>query len=307
MAERDNPPRISVVIPHYNDPEALRHCLAALRSQEGARDGLELIVVDNGSEALPSGICAEVPGVQLLSEPEPGPGPARSRGAGQARGEIVAFIDADCRAAPGWSAAIAAAFDDPSTQIAGGDVRIAPQRDSQMSATEAYESVFGYRMHLYIERDGYAATCNMAVRRDIFAAVGPFAGIGMAEDMDWGRRATALGYHHTYVPEMRVYTPARRDFGELTRKWDRHIAHFYAENRTRPAAQARWLARTALVAASPAAELITVARSDRVSGFSNRAKALAVVTRLRLWRASQMLRLAFGADPDQLAAGWRKS
>ena len=139
------------------------------------------------------------------------------------------------------------------------------------------------------------------VRREIFAAVGPFAGIGVAEDMDWGRRATALGYRHTYVPEMRVRTPARRDFAELARKWDRHIAHFYAENRAgRLAGRRRSCAgspATALVAASPLGE-VAHHRPLRPAGpAGDRGRALAGVTRLRLYRAGRMLRLALGADP----------
>jgi glycosyltransferase involved in cell wall biosynthesis len=299
-------PRLSVVIPHYNDPAALATCLAALAAQRNDGVPFEVLVVDNGSAEPPAAICAGVPGVRLLAEPTPGPGPARSRGAAEARAAVIAFVDADCRPEPGWILAIDRAFADPASEIVGGDVHIAPADPARMTVIEAYESVFGYRMRLYIERDGYAATCNMAVRREIFAAVGPFAGIAVAEDMDWGRRATALGYRPRYVPAMRVTTPARRDFAELARKWDRHLAHFYAENRGRPGARLRWLAQAALVAASPLGEVVTVARSDRLTGPGDRGRALLGVTRLRLWRAGRMLGLALGTDPDRLAGSWRR-
>jgi GT2 family glycosyltransferase len=147
----------------------------------------------------------------------------------------------------------------------------------------------------------------MAVRRDVFAAVGPFAGIDAAEDMDWGRRARALGYRHAYVPEMRVSTPARRDFAELARKWDRHLAHFFEENRGRTLAGPRWWLRTALVAASPLVEAPTIWRSNRLARPVDRWRALCGVTRIRLYRSRQMLRLALGTDPDVLAHGWRRS
>jgi glycosyltransferase involved in cell wall biosynthesis len=300
-------PRISVVIPHYNDEAALEADLAALDAQRGDGVRFEIIVVDNGSARLPAAVCARHPEVRLLSERTPGPGPARSHGAENARGAILAFVDSDCCPDPGWILAIDRAFADPEVQIIGGDVRIAPLAPDRMTVVEAYESVFAYRIHLYITRDNYTGTGNMAVRREIFAAVGPFAGIGVAEDMDWGRRATAMGLPLTYVPEMRVRTPARRDFAELARKWDRHIAHFYAENRERPAARLRWLIRTALVAASPLGEVVRIARTDRLARAGDRGRALAGVTRLRLYRAGRMLRLGLGADPARLAHGWRES
>lgn len=301
----DETPRISVVIPHHDDPE-LGRCLAALAAQRDDGIPFEILVVDNGSAQPPVAACAAHPGVQLLAEPTPGPGPARTTGARAARAPVIAFLDADCRPDPGWITAIDRAFADPATQIVGGDVRIAADDPARLTVVEAYESVFGYRQKLYITRDGYAATCNMAVRREILAAVGAFAGLGTAEDMDWGRRATAMGYRHAYLPEMRVSTPARPDFAALARKWDRHVAHFWAETRTRPAGRLRWLALTAAVAASPLAEIRTIARSDRLARPADRARALAGVTRLRLYRAGRMLGLALGADPARLAGGWRQ-
>jgi hypothetical protein len=176
-----------------------------------------------------------------------------------------------------------------------------------MTVTEAYESVFGYRFELYIARDRYAGTGNLAVRREVFEAVGPFAGLDVAEDMEWGQRASALGHLPAYVPEMRVYTPARRDFAELARKWDRHVAHFWEQNRARRLAAPRWLMLTAVVAASPLFEVRAVWRSDRLTRGADRWRALAGVTRIRLWRARRMLGLALGRDPAELAGSWRRA
>ena len=262
-------PQISVVIPHLNQPDLLGRCLGALAGQQAAPafevPAFEVIVVDNGSSTPPAAVCAGF-GARLLAESTPGPGPARSRGAAAAQGEILAFIDADCRAEPDWLAAIARRFADPQVEIIGGDVRIAPEDPRHLTATEAYESIYGYRMKLYIERDRYAATCNMAVRREIFERVGPFAGISVAEDMDWGRRATALGYRHRYAPEMRIATPARGSFGELARKWNRHIAHDFAMRPAGLAPRLAWVVRALALGASPLAEIGRIAGSDRLGG-----------------------------------------
>ncbi|MCX8508750.1 MAG: glycosyltransferase family A protein, partial [Rhodobacteraceae bacterium] len=101
---------ISVIVPHFNQPDYLDRCLASLLPQAS---GAEIIVVDNGSTVRPEPVVARYPGVILLEERTQGPGPARSHGARSAKGDLLAFIDADCVADPGWLAAIGRAFADP--------------------------------------------------------------------------------------------------------------------------------------------------------------------------------------------------
>lgn len=306
----DAKPRISVVIPHLNHPDALRRGLAALAAQRPEAGGgvpFEIIVVDNGSRERPDATCAAFPFVRLAEAPEPGPGPARNRGARLARGAILAFIDADCIAAPDWIAAIDGHFKrHPEAQVVGGDVRIAPADPARATAIEAYESIYGYRMKLYVERDHYCGAGNMAVRRETFRAVGDFAGISVAEDMDWGRRATALGISIDYAPEIRIATPARKSFAELARKWDRHIAHDFEDLATRRFGRLRWAARCAAIAVSPLAELPRVLRSDRVAGRRERALAFLCLARIRLYRAWRMLKLLFGGDGASMSGAWNR-
>ena len=273
-------PVISVVIPHLNQPDMLDRCLAALMG--GRRRPDEVIVVDNGSDSPPEAVCTAHPGVRLLTEPEPGPGPARNRGVAAARGELLAFLDADCIAGPDWLAEAEAAMANPSAEILGGDVRIALADSARPGMIEAYESVYAYRMDRYIARQNFTGTGNLVVRRRVLEAVGPFAGLGMAEDRDWGHRATAMGYRIRYVPAMRVYHPARPSFAALFRKWDRQMAHDFAAVRARRFGRWRWGLKTVAMALSPLAELPRVLGCDRIQGPRARMLALAGVTRVRL-------------------------
>lgn len=296
--------RLSVVIPHLNQPQMLARCLASLAAGSRAPD--EVFVVDNGSREMPVAICAGHPGVTLLSEATPGPGPARNRGIAAATGDVLAFIDADCIADPGWLVAIEAQMADPAAQILGGDVRIALADPARMTMVEAYETVYAYRMDRYIARQGFTGTGNLAVRRAILADVGPFAGIGVAEDMDWGRRATARGYRLRFVPQMRVYHPARANLTELAVKWDRHLAHEYIAARSAPRQRLKWLAKTLAMPFSPLAELPQLLTTDRLTTPGQRALALAALTRIRLHRARRMAWLTLGGNPETLAGAWNR-
>jgi glycosyltransferase involved in cell wall biosynthesis len=286
---------ISVIIPHLNQPEALEACLASLDAQIFPRGDFEVVVVDNGSRALPLDVIRRRAGVRLLQERQPGPGPARNAGVAAARGEILAFIDADCRADPRWLDSIARRLPAcaPGTAL-GGDVRIWRENDRQLGAIEAYESVFAYRFKLYIEKHGYSGTGNLAMYRGDFEAVGPFSGIDVAEDMDWGRRARLAGRRFVYVPEMIVFHPARRSLSELCAKWDRQILHYWRMGEGGAAWRLRWALRALLVLASPAVDVATVLASDRISGAGPRFKAIAVMSAVRLHRSAAMLALLGG-------------
>lgn len=304
MAPGRERPLVSVIVPHLNQPDALRICLASLARQDWPADRIELIVVDNGSRELPDLAALGAPDARLLTEATPGPGPARNCGIAAASGALLAFIDADCRADPGWLAAAVAGLAAPGgTGVVGGDVRIDVRDAARLTALEAYESVFAYRQQLYIARDGFSGTGNLAMRRDVYDKVGPFAGIHLAEDMDWGQRARAAGHPPAYRPDMIVYHPARTSMAQLQAKWRRHVAHALATHRERGGSDLIWRLKSAVVLASALPHTAKLLASPRLSGFVNRLRGAGVLLAIRAWRAREMLRQRGGGPGSE---GWNR-
>lgn len=295
---------ISVVIPHFNQEDHLKTGLERLHAQKGVTAAVEIIVVDNGSRRLPEAVCAAWPDVRLLSEATPGPGPARNTGAAAARGDVLAFIDADCHAHPDWLSAIEKAFTEPDTQIIGGDVRVGYADPAHPTFIEPYEAIYSYRNHEHIA-EGFSGTGNLATRPAILADVGPFAGIGVAEDRDWGLRAGAKGYRIRYVPGMIVYHPARASFADLTQKWDRHILHDHARI-AGPLGHLRWLAKAGALAVSPLIEIPTVVTSPRIAGTRERTLAFLCLARIRAYRARAMLRQVWARGAQAERSDWKR-
>ncbi|MGN6284158.1 MAG: glycosyltransferase [Afipia sp.] len=285
-------PLVSVVIPHLNQAEDLEACLASLQMQRLSPALFEIIVVDNGSASPPADIVARWPSARLLHEAVPGPGPARNTGVRHAAGVILAFIDADCRAHPDWLASLVNALQSlPDNTIVGGDVRIWPRNKETLTAVEAYESVFGFRNKLYIERHGYSITANLCARRADLDRIAPFVGIQFAEDMEWGERARSAGFQFRFIPDAIVFHPARRSLRELCVKWDRQIQHYLNMAQGKPAWKFRWVLRSVAVLASPVVDLATVITSDRIQGITTRLKAMMILVAIRLHRAWKMLSL----------------
>ena len=299
-------PRVSIIIPHLNGPELLEHCVAALVAQEPATISREIIVVDNGSRQPPEEVCARFAGVRLETEATPGPGPARNRGAILARGEILAFIDADCLAAPGWLTAIVGYFDThPEIGFVGGDIGIATRSPKGMTAIEAYEAMYSYRAEMFVRRDGYAATGNMAVRRAVFEAVGPFEGIRVYEDVRWGQAARAMGHGLDFVPDALVRTPACDSYAGLCKRIDRHVAHELAETDLAGMGGAKWVLRGLLMAGSPIAELPWLMTTPRLRG-RERWLALGCLASVRLYRAARMFEALFSRRYAGRLATWNR-
>lgn len=308
MTKRDSvsaPIRISVVIPHLNQPAHLRRCLESLMSAVRVPD--EIFVVDNGSQELPTEVVDACAPARLLSEATPGPGPARNTGVAASSGEVLAFIDADCLADAGWLAAVEANIaHEEGAEVLGGDVRIHLVDPDRVTVLEAYESIYAYRMDRYIAREGFTGTGNLAMTRAIFDDVGPFGGLEIAEDRDWGQRATKAGYAIRFVPEMRVYHPARTEFAGLAAKWRRQTAHDYVRDTESLKGRVRFWVKTLAMPLSPLGEIPRIVRCDRLRGVGVKLKAFAGLCRIRLYRAWIMLRLVFGADPLAMSGAWNR-
>ncbi|MBD9374397.1 glycosyltransferase family 2 protein [Rhizobium sp. ARZ01] len=295
---------ISVIIPHFNQENQLVVCLSSLHAQRGVSAAIEFIVVDNASRRMPEAVCAAWPDVTLLSETTPGPGPARNAGAAAANGDVLAFIDADCYAHPDWLHHIEQAFTNPDTQILGGEVLVGYAHPSKHTFLEPYEAIYSYRNKEHIE-EGFSGTGNLAMHPAVLRHVGPFAGIGVAEDRDWGLRSKALGYRTEYLAQMIVYHPARKSFSELTQKWDRHIAHDFEEKMPGTLGIARWIGRTIAVSGSPLFELRTIMTTPRVAGLTQRITAFGCLCAVRIYRGYAMARILL-RGPARDRSDWNR-
>ena len=97
-------PKVSVIVPVYQVEAYLPECLDSILS--GGFSDYELILVDDGTRdgcpAIMEAYAARDARVRLLRKENGGLSSARNAGLDAARGEYVAFLDSDDRAAAGW-------------------------------------------------------------------------------------------------------------------------------------------------------------------------------------------------------------
>jgi glycosyltransferase involved in cell wall biosynthesis len=115
-------PRISVVIPAFNEERFLPRLLASLqRARDSYRQGvsaIEVIVADNGSHDATAAIARSAGCVVVRAKPRV-IAAVRNAGARAARGELLAFIDADTQVHAQTFNAIDDYFADPRNPVAG--------------------------------------------------------------------------------------------------------------------------------------------------------------------------------------------
>ena len=281
---------ISVVVPHFNDLANLDKCLSALAYQTVAKSSFETIVSDNESSCGLKRVEQVIAGrARLVEVSERGAGPTRNGGADAARGEILAFTDSDCVPAPDWIAEGVAAL--ANFDFVGGRVAVSVADEKNVTPTEAFEKVFAFDFERYINRKGFTGSGNLFVTRTIFDAVGGFRA-GVSEDVDWSRRAIAKGYRLGYAPGAVVTHPARRNWKELRRKWERINRETFALEQQAPGGRLRWLLRTMLLPASAIAHAPRVMRCPQLNSRRERAGAMAVLFLSRAWRFGDALKIA---------------
>jgi GT2 family glycosyltransferase len=143
--------------------------------------------------------------------------------------------------------------------------------------------VFAFNNRNYVENHGYSVTANMFTRRDVFGKVGPFR-VGVSEDLDWGRRASGLGFRIKYGADAVVTHPARRQWPDLIRKWRRLTRESYVLTREQSFGRLRWFARSWLFLLSPFVHFQTALRCHELRSLDQRGLAIYGLIRLRTWR-----------------------
>lgn len=286
--QNNSRPFVSVVIPHYNDLARLRVCHDRLQAQSWPRESFEIVVADNNSACGLAAVREAAPSAVVVPAPIQGAGPARNAGVAASHGAIIAFIDSDCVPEPEWLAEGVAALS--RSDFAGGRVVTFPEVSGRPTPVEAYEMVFNFNFRRYIESVGFTGTGNMFVPRAIFDRVGGFRPV-VAEDMEWSFRARRLGYRLGYAERAVVGHPARRNWSELERRWDRMLHEDIALVQEQRHGRMKFALKALAMPVSIAPHVARVLLAPELSTVQARLGAIAVLTRLRLWRAVRMLRL----------------
>jgi len=206
--------RCSVIVCAHNEAEYLAGCLHSLRAQSRPPD--EILVVDNASTDGTRAVAEGVSGVRVVVEPRKGLTTARETARRHATGDVLAYVDADCRSPLEWLQRVEQRFlRDPRLVAVSGPYRYYDWNWSGRLLIRAYDLTLAPATQLLVKHLLRAGTIfyggNFAVRREALERIGGFdTSIEFhGEDTNLGRRLHAVG-RVTLAQSCWVYTSARR-------------------------------------------------------------------------------------------------
>jgi GT2 family glycosyltransferase len=305
---------VSVVIPCHTERgwDTLVSAVTSALAQEPAP--AEVVVVVDHNPRLYYRARRDLSGVTVLENRfARGASGTRNTGSWHTTTPLIAFLDGDITAGPQWLATLVAPFDDPSVVGTGGAIAPAWERprprwmpDELLWAVGA--SYTGLPATTAPVRNVWSA--SMAVRRDVFAAVGGFReGFGKIgsrnrpEDTELCLRMSVDGGRWMYVPDSKVAhdVPAERStFRFLLRRC-------YAEGRGKVqmsrlldssqnlGAERSYLSRT--LPRAVLRDLSGAVRAERPARAGHAARAGTVV--------AAVAAAAAGGAVESLGTGWR--
>ncbi|WP_298269707.1 glycosyltransferase family A protein [Geobacter sp.] len=211
-------PSISVVIPLFNKADFVEEAIASVQKQ--SLPAAEIIVIDDGSTDG-SAACVErlaVPQLRLIRQRNAGVASARNCGIQEAKGDIVAFLDADDRYLPGFIAAIhGLAADFPQAGLLGTAYRRFWD-DGRFASNPLHKSITlrrGLVPNFYTAwcRSAFTSTSSLAARRAVFSEPSQRFPVGekLGEDQDlWFRIAERypVAFDPAVCAEYRMGVPA---------------------------------------------------------------------------------------------------
>ena len=212
---------MSVVIPAYNAAACIGQTICSVLAQTTPPD--EIVVVDDGSSdgtAEVARACGDQ--VRVVAQHNQGVGTARNTGVSAARGDFIAFVDADDLWHPDKLRAQLAAIErDPDLGVVYGEFQVWDPATPAAFPTEVIDEaaivprLSGWIYH-HLLLTNWVMTSTSLTRRWVFERTGPFdTGLRLGEDWDFFLRAAR---HARFLKLRDVVTLYRQHPGQTTKQ-----------------------------------------------------------------------------------------
>lgn len=217
MKKNSSDSLVSVVVPVFNAGETIEECLKSLLSQ--TYKNLEIIVINDGSTDTTKDILnrlSQKNPITVINLEHKGRSSAKNIGINYAKGEIIAFGEADAKYHPEWLTNAIKYFDN---QIVAG---VVGPRYSWIVDTLVSRCI-DLQLKIRYHDPSFNPIAGWIYRKKVLLEVGAFdPHLKVAEDRDLGMRMKTKGYQIAFAASSLMYHMEPRSITELIRKTYTH-------------------------------------------------------------------------------------
>lgn len=205
---------VSIVIPVKNEEKLIERCLKSLEHVDYQRDKLELVIINDGSTDHTKSILLNYDwkmDYKYIETNGLGVSKARDMGFTSAKGDYIAYTDADCTFDPLWIKELLKPFNENIAAVGGPN--LTPEDDTDFARCVGLVLSFlskpGAR-YAYIGEEvaeiSHNPTCNVMYKKKILEDVGGFNyDLVTADDEELDYRIRKKGHKIFYTPHAKVY------------------------------------------------------------------------------------------------------
>ena len=223
-------PFISVIITAKNEERLIRSCITSLRQLNYPKDQFEILIIDGLSADRTAEVAREM-GATVIRNEKQTVSPGRNIGFENAKGELIAFTDADCIVDKAWLSSCVKYFERDDTVACVGGPNLTP----------ADESDFGKAVGFVFDQPVFAAGsiharelnevkevtsipgCNAIYRQSVLSRVMPLDETMLTgDDTLLNRKILDLGYRLLYTPDVKVFHYRRPSPKKLWKQFYRY-------------------------------------------------------------------------------------
>lgn len=206
-------PFVSVVVGIRNEERFIEECIESLLKLDYPQDFYEVIIVDGMSTDKTRDLVQKYP-VRLLLNERKNVAAARNLGVENARGDLVAFTDGDCKVDPQWLKTLVREM-----QSAPDDVVCVGGPNLIFDTDPVFGRVVGYSQETFLGSGGSAQSknstkkhyvsslpnCNAMYKKSAIKKVGGFdERFLVGQDGDLNYRIGKKGHKFLYIPQAQV-------------------------------------------------------------------------------------------------------
>lgn len=223
-------PFVSIIIPAKNEEKLLRGCISSLHQLNYPKEKIEIIIVDGLSTDNTAGVALEM-GAKVIRNVKQTVSPGRNVGFENAKGDLIAFTDADCIVDPNWLSNCIKYFENDQTVACAGGPNLTPADESNFGKAVGFvfdQPVFAAgsihaRVLAEVKEVSSIPGCNAIYRQSVLAKVMPLdESMLTGDDTLLNRKILDLGCRLLYTPDVIVFHYRRPTPRTLWRQFYRY-------------------------------------------------------------------------------------